>query len=825
MSDKTEQISMDKIVPINIAEEMKKSYIDYAMSVIVARALPDVRDGLKPVHRRILYSMNELNLEPNKAYKKSARITGDVMGKYHPHGNAAIYDAMVRMAQDFSMRYMLVDGHGNFGSMDGDEPAAERYTEARLSKIAMQMLTDIEKDTVDFVPNYTEELKEPSVMPARYPNLLANGVQGIAVGMATNIPPHNLSEIIDAVVKIIDDLAIGIETDIESILEIIKGPDFPTKATILGISGIKQAYKTGKGKITIRSTCEIVPMKNNREMIVVTELPYQVNKAKLIEKIADLVRDKKIDGISDIRDESDRKGLRIAIELKKDANANVVLNLLYKFTSLQETFSIAMLALYKNEPKILNLMQILGYYLEHQEDVITKRTNFDLSKALARLHIVEGFLKALDYIDEIISIIRANREISKSKEMIIDKFDFSQIQADAIVEMRLRALSGLEKEKLKNEEGNLNQNISYLKSLLADKNLLRSVIKSEILDIKKKFADERRTKIIAEESEIDIEDLIPQSECVITITRMGYIKRIPLDTYNVQKRGGKGVSGLKTREEDIIKNFFIANTHDDIIFITSGCKAYKLKSYQIPEASRQAKGTAIVNLLKLDSASQIAGVVVVSDYSKGYLTTISKFGIIKRTPMASYKNINKGGVKALGLKENDSLVSVLHTTGNDEIFIATANGMGVRFKEELTRESASRGATGIIATRPRTNDYVVGAEILSESKKILFVTENGYGKCTEYKEFRMQKHGGIGTKTYNITPKTGNIISIASMAEKEEILLINSNGIIIRIKTDTIRTCGRVASGVKLIELSNNAKVIGIAKIQDEEDASGIDSV
>ncbi|MCL2396920.1 MAG: DNA gyrase subunit A [Defluviitaleaceae bacterium] len=807
---------IDKIIAVNIEDEMKKSYIDYAMSVIVARALPDVRDGLKPVHRRILHSMNELNLDPGKPYKKCARITGDVMGKYHPHGNASIYDALVRMAQDFSMRYMLVDGHGNFGSMDGDEAAAERYTEARLSPIAMEMITDIEKDTVDFVPNYTEELKEPSVMPARYPNLLVNGSSGIAVGMATNIPPHNLTECINAVVKIIDNLVEeGRETDIIELMSIITGPDFPTGATIHGTSGIRSAYMTGRGKVVQRAVCEIEPMGNGREMIVVTEMPYQVNKGKMQEKMADLVKDKRIEGISDIRDESDRNGVRVVIELKKDANPHVVLNLLYKYTQLQESFGINMLALVKGEPRVLNLKELLTYYLEHQKEVVTRRTQFDLNKAQKRIHLVEGFLKALDFIDEIIAIIRANREISVSKGIIIERFGFSAEQADAIVEMRLRALSGLERERLEKEFDSLTALIEYLQSILGDEKILLGVIREEILVVRDKFGGDRRTQIVPHEGEIEIEDLIDQEMCVITLTHMDYVKRQPLSTYKIQHRGGKGVLGLTTRDEDLIKRIFIASTHSDVVFITTSGRAYRLRAYQIPESGRAAKGSAIVNLLNLNPGEKIAGVIVVDDYDTGYLTTITKDGMVKKTALKAYENINKGGLTALKMNEGDALVAALVTNGEDDIFMASTGGSGLRFSEKGMNARA-RVALGYKTMNLDRDDYIIGAEIVAEDMKLLFVSEKGFGKCTEYDEFRAQGRRGKGLKAYNCTAKTGRLIGISSVNDREELMLINSDGIIIRIRISDINTVGRNTSGVKLINLTEGMTVVGLAKIAEE---------
>ncbi|MCL2353199.1 MAG: DNA gyrase subunit A [Defluviitaleaceae bacterium] len=813
--------NINKIVNANIADEMKKSYIDYAMSVIVARALPDVRDGLKPVHRRILYSMNELNLEPSKPYKKCARITGDVMGKYHPHGDGAIYDALVRMAQDFSLRYPLVDGHGNFGSMDGDGAAAPRYTEARLSKIAMEMITDIEKNTVDFAPNYTEELKEPKVMPARYPNLLVNGSSGIAVGMATNIPPHNLNEIIDAVVKLIDDkVETGEDTDINDLLRIVTGPDFPTGANILGMSGIKSAYLTGRGRVVMRASCEIEPMPGHagREIIVIREMPYQVNKGKVQEKIADLVKDKKIDGISDIRDESDRNGVRVVIELKKDANANVVLNLLYKYTQLQESFGVNMLALVNGEPKVLNLKQVLVHYLDHQKEVVTRRTQFDLDRAEKRKHLVEGFLKALDFIDEIIAIIRGNREVSGengSKAIIMERFGFTQAQADAIVEMRLRNLSGLEREKLQDEFNKLMEVIAYLQSILADEHKLLGVIRDEIIIVKNKFGDERRTKILHDDGEIDIEDLIDEEICVITLTHLDYVKRTTLDTYKTQSRGGRGVLGLTTRDEDIIKKIFISSTHDDVLFITTRGRAHKLRAYQIPESGRAAKGNAIVNLLNLNSDEKVAAVITANDYTKGYLTMITRQGIIKRTPFSAFEKINKNGLLALNIKDGDSLEFALHTTGEEEIFMASHKGKGIRFAESAVREMG-RQASGNRTMKLDEDDYIVGAEVVRAEGKLLFASENGFGKMTTEDEFRTQGRRGKGLIAYKPNDKTGNLVGIASVVDEDEVMLINSNGVIIRIRAKDIRTTGRSAAGVKLINLEPDVTVVGLVKISQE---------
>lgn len=810
--------SIDKIVNVDIENEMKKSYIEYAMSVIVSRALPDVRDGFKPVHRRILYAMNELNLDPNKPYKKSARIVGDTMGKYHPHGDSSIYDAMVRMAQDFSMRYMLVDGHGNFGNIDGDGAAASRYTEARLSKISVHMLSDIEKNTVDFVPNYTEEFNEPSVLPSRFPNLLVNGSSGIAVGMSTNIPPHNLKEIIDAVVKVIDNhIEENRETDVEEIIKIVKGPDFPTAANILGTQGIKSVYRTGRGKIRIRANTFIETTSNNREYIIVDELPYQVNKARLLEKIAELVKNKKIEGISDLRDESDRVGMRIVIEIKKDANANVILNQLFKFTQLQETFGCIMLALVKNEPKVLNLLEIITHYINHQKDVVTRRSEFDLNKALKRDHILQGFIIALDFIDEVIKIIRGSKDTSTAKENLMERFKFSEPQVTAIVEMRLRSLTGLERDKIEKELAELKLLIAELTAILANENKLYSVIKEELLIIKNKFGDDRRTKIIIDEGEIDIEDLIDEEMNVITMTHLNYIKRLPLDTYKIQNRGGKGIIGMQTRDEDIVSNLFITSTHNYILFFTNLGRVYRIKAYQIPEVGRTARGMAIVNLLSLEPDEKIAAILPVRNFSDdNYLMMVTKLGIVKKTKLSLFGNIRTNGLFAINIRDNDELISVLCTDGKKDVFLATRNGVGIRFNEKSIR-SLGRKTSGVRGIRLREEDVVIGAGIIDEHYKILFVCENGYGKCTNSKEFTKQARGGKGNKTHKITEKTGKIVDINFVNDKEEVMLINSNGVIIRIRVCDIATTSRVAQGVKLINLSEDVKVISTAKIFEED--------
>ena len=806
---------IDKMVTVDINKEMKKDYIEYAMSVIIARALPDVRDGLKPVQRRILYSMNEMNLDPSKGYRKSARIVGDTMGKYHPHGDSSIYDAMVRMAQNFSMRYMLVDGHGNFGSIDGDGAAASRYTEARMSRITAEMLADIEKDTVDFEPNYDGNEKEPVVLPSRIPNLLVNGSSGIAVGMATNIPPHNLGEAVDGVVKIIDNKVSGRDTDVEELMEVVKGPDFPTGANILGRSGIRAAYKTGRGKIIIRSEAEIESLPNGRERIVVTEIPYQVNKARLVEKIADLVKDKKIEGISDILDESAGDDIKITIDIKKDYNANVILNQLFKYTQLQESFGVIMLALVDGKPEILNLKEMLSLYLRHQENVVTRRTQFDLDKAEKRAHILEGLMIAIDNIDEVIKTIRESYD--DAKERLMDKFGLSELQAQSILEMQLRRLQGLEREKIEEEHKALMEKIAYFKTILADENKLLGVIKDEILATKSKYADPRRTKIVNNPGDIDIEDLIEDEVNVITLTHRNYVKRTPLDTYKSQNRGGKGIIGMQTRDEDFIKDLFVSSTHDTMLFFTNMGRVYKLKGYEIPEAGRTARGTAIVNLLEIQPEEKINAIIPVREFSPDtYLVMITKEGVIKKTDMMSYSNIRKGGLNAVNLRDDDQLISVMVTDGNKEIFVATHDGMGIKFDENDVRPMG-RTATGVRAIKLRENDYVVSAGIVDESLKVLNVTENGFGKRTDVSEFNLQKRGGMGVKIHNITDKTGKINGTLMVGEDEEIMIITSEGIIIRLRVNDISCIGRTSQGVKLINLDEGVKVAGIAKIAADQ--------
>ncbi|MBE6007734.1 MAG: DNA gyrase subunit A [Lachnospiraceae bacterium] len=804
----------DKIVNIDIEEEMRKCYIDYAMSVIVARALPDVRDGLKPVQRRILFSMGEMNLDPSKPYKKSARIVGDVMGKYHPHGDSSIYQAMVRLAQNFSMRYMLVDGHGNFGSIDGDGAAASRYTEARMSRIAVELLADIDKNTVDFIPNYDENEKEPTVLPSRIPNLLINGSNGIAVGMATNIPPHNLGEVIDGVVKLIDDKIEDKETDVEDLLDIIKGPDFPTGAKILGRSGIRAAYRTGRGKIVMRSTAEIETADNGRERIVISEIPYQVNKARLVEKIADLVKEKRIEGISDLLDESAGDDIRIVVDIKRDANANVVLNQLYKYSSLQESFGVIMLALVDGKPKVLNLKEMLDEYLKFQFEVVTRRTKFDLEKAERRAHILEGYRIALDNIDEVIKIIRESYD--DGKENLMKRFGFSEIQAQSILDMQLKRLQGLEHEKIDNEYNELMAKIKYFNALLADDKLLYGVIKDEITAIGTKYADPRRTEIINNPGEIDIEDLIEDEMSVITLTNLNYIKRLPLDTYKSQNRGGRGIIGMQTREEDFVKDIFLSSTHDNLMFFTSNGRVYKTKCYEIPEAGRTARGTSVVNMLEINNGEKITSIIPYTDFSEGMnLVMITKHGVIKKTDMSGYANIRRGGIHAINLNEGDELISVFITDGTKDIFIATNHGMGIRFNENDARPMG-RTATGVRGIKLRGDDYVVGAQIIDDECMVLNVTEKGYGKRTNADEFKVQLRGGTGVKIQNVTEKTGKLIGISIVKGKEELMLITSEGIIIRIRTNEISNIGRVSQGVKLMNLTEGVNVVSIAKIDEE---------
>ncbi len=804
-----------KIVERDIEEEMKTAYIDYAMSVIVSRALPDVRDGLKPVHRRILYTMYEDGLTSDKPYRKSATTVGDVLGRYHPHGDASVYDAMVRMAQTFSLRYPLIDGHGNFGSIDGDGAAAYRYTEARMSKISELMLTDIEKNTVDFIPNFDDRLQEPAVLPAKIPALLINGSSGIAVGMATNIPPHNLTEVINGIVKIIDDDNV---TD-EQLMQIIKGPDFPTGGMILGRDAIKQAYTTGRGKITVRAEAEIEEMSNGRQKIIVTSLPYQVNKARLIENIANLVKEKRIEGISELRDESDRENaVRIHIGLKKDANARVVLNQLYKNTQMQDTFGIIMLALVDGEPKILTLRQCLDYYINHRKDVILRRTKFELDKALARAHILEGLKIALDNIDEVINIIRNSYD--DAKERLMKRFGLSDIQAQAILDMRLKTLSGLQREKIEEEYNELMKLIAHLREILGSETLVFQIIKEELLEIKEKYGDERLTKIVAAEGEFNDEDLIKEEQMVVALTHFGYIKRMPIDTYRSQRRGGKGITGISTREEDFVKQIFTTSTHDTVLFFSNKGKLYRLRGYEIPEAGRTAKGTAIVNLLSLDAGEKISAIIPIQSFEDGkYLLMATKNGLIKKTPLKEYDSSRKTGLLAINLKDDDELIDVRLTDGEDNVVLVTSKGMCITFDEKDVRP-VGRSAQGVLGIRLDDDDFVIGMEsILANNKNatLLAITENGFGKRTEVDEYRVQNRGGRGVITYKITPKTGNIVGIRMASEDEDVMLITNSGTIIRIKVKDVSILGRATQGVTLMRTTGEERVVSIETIAPEE--------
>ena len=808
----------DQIHDVDLKKTMETSYIDYAMSVIAQRALPDVRDGLKPVQRRVLYSMIELNNGPDKPHRKCARIVGDTMGKYHPHGDSSIYGALVNMAQDWSTRYPLVDGHGNFGSVDGDGAAAMRYTEARLSKISMEMLADINKDTVDFIPNFDETEKEPTVLPSRYPNLLVNGTTGIAVGMATNIPPHNLREIINAVVKIIDnEVEEDRQTEIEELLNIVKGPDFPTGAMILGTTGINEAYRTGRGKIRVRAVTNIEPMQNGKNRIVVTELPYMVNKARLIEKIAELVRDKKIDGITDLRDESDRQGMRVCIELRRDVNPNVVLNLLYKHTQMQDTFGVIMLALVDNQPKVLNLCQMLNYYLDHQKDVVTRRTKYDLNKAEERAHILEGLLVALDHIDEVINIIRSSANIAEAKSRLIERFSLTDVQAQAIVDMRLRALTGLEREKIEGEYAGLMERIAELKAILADEKKLLGVIREEILLIADKYGDERRTSIGFDEYDISMEDLIPVTNTVITMTKLGYIKRMSLDNFRAQNRGGKGIKGMETIDEDYIEDLLMTTSHHYMMFFTNTGRVYRMKAYEIPEAGRTARGTAIINLLQLQPGEKITAVIPIKEYTEGhYLFMATKNGIVKKTPITDYANVRKTGLAAITLREDDELIEVKKTDNEQDIFLVTKYGQCIRFNERDVR-STGRTSMGVIGMNLTDGDKVVGMQMESQGDSLMIVSEKGLGKCTLTSEFTAQNRGGKGVKCYKITEKTGNIIGVKAVNQNDEMMLITTEGIIIRIKVSDTALLGRVTSGVKLMNLSEDVTVASIAKVREDK--------
>ncbi|MGN8801168.1 DNA gyrase subunit A [Candidatus Merdisoma sp. HCP28S3_D10] len=808
----------DKIHDVDLKKTMEDCYIDYAMSVIAARALPDVRDGLKPVQRRVLYSMIELNNGPDKPHRKCARIVGDTMGKYHPHGDSSIYGALVNMAQDWSTRYPLVDGHGNFGSVDGDGAAAMRYTEARLSKISMEMLADINKNTVDFVPNFDETEKEPSVLPSRFPNLLVNGTTGIAVGMATNIPPHNLREVVKAVVKLIDNrIEEDRDTTIEEILKIVKGPDFPTGAEILGTRGIEEAYRTGRGKIRVRAVTNIETMSNGKSRIVVTELPYMVNKARLIEKIAELVKEKRIDGITYIGDESSREGMRINIELRKDANASVILNQLYKHTQLQDTYGVIMLALVNNEPKVLNLLDMLKYYLLHQEDVVTRRTRYDLNKAEERAHILKGLLIALDHIDEVIQIIRGSRSTPEAKQKLMDRFELDDVQAQAIVDMRLRTLTGLEREKLEAEYKALMEQIDYLKGILADEKKLLGVIKEEITVIADKYGDDRRTSIGFDEFDLSMEDLIPEEDVVITMTNLGYIKRMTTDNFKSQNRGGKGIKGMQTINEDYIEDLMMTTTHHYIMFFTNTGKVYRLKGYEIPEASRTSRGTAIINLLSLQPGEKITAVIPIKEYEEGkYLFMATRNGLVKKTAIREYSNVKKSGLVAINLRDNDELIEVKYTNNEQDVFLITKYGMCIRFRETDVR-ATGRASMGVIGMNLTDQDEIVAMQVRSQGEYLLVVSEKGLGKRTGMDEFTVQNRGGKGVKCYKITDKTGNVVGAKAVNEDNEVMLITTEGIIIRIPCGGISIVGRIASGVKLMNVdSENVSVASIAKVREQ---------
>ncbi|MFQ9510070.1 MAG: DNA gyrase subunit A [Lachnospiraceae bacterium] len=816
----------DKVHDIDLKKTMEDSYIDYAMSVIASRALPDVRDGLKPVQRRVLYSMIELNNGPDKPHRKCARIVGDTMGKYHPHGDSSIYGALVNLAQDWSTRYPLVDGHGNFGSVDGDGAAAMRYTEARLSKISMEMLADINKDTVDFIPNFDETEKEPVVLPSRYPNLLVNGATGIAVGMATNIPPHNLRETINAVVKIIDNKVLeNRETDIEEVLDIIKGPDFPTGATILGKRGIEQAYRTGRGKIKVRAVTNIEPMQNGKHRIVVTELPYMVNKARLVEKIAELVKDKRVDGITDIRDESSREGMRVCVELRRDVNPNIVLNQLMKHTQLQDSFGVNMLSLVNNEPRVMNLLDMLRYYLKHQEDVVTRRTKYDLNKAEERAHILEGLLIALDNIDEVIQIIRGSSSVQVAKARLMERFAFSDTQSQAIVDMRLRALTGLEREKLENEYRELQEKIAELKAILADEKKLLMVIREEIMIIAAKYGDDRRTAIGFDDEDFSAEDLIARENTVITMTKLGYIKRMSVDNFKSQNRGGKGIKGMQTIDEDYIEDLLMTTTHHYIMFFTNLGRVYRLKTYEIPEASRTARGTAIVNLIQLLPDEKVTAIITKEEYEEDeYLFMATKKGMVKKTPMNEYANIRKTGLQAINLREDDELIEVKVTDNTKDIFLVTKLGQCIRFKETDVRPTG-RTSMGVRGMNLDGEDEVVGMQMNTQGDTLLTVSELGYGKRTSLDEFGCQNRGGKGVKCYRINDKTGNIVGVKAVQQHQEIMIITTEGVIIRIKVSDISVLGRNTSGVKVMNInaSTDIRVASIAKVRESEEETEIE--
>lgn len=803
-----------KLIQHEINKEMKDSYIDYAMSVIVGRALPDVRDGLKPVHRRILYGMSGLGVTPDKPHKKSARIVGEVMGKYHPHGDSSIYDAMVRLAQPFNIRYTLVDGHGNFGSVDGDGAAAMRYTEARMTPLALQMLRDIEKETVDFTPNFDGEEKEPEVLPSRFPNLLVNGSNGIAVGMATSIPPHNLCEVIDAAVKLIDEP----EATVEDLIKIVKGPDFPTGAIIMGKSSVREAYRTGQGKAVVRAVAEIEETSHGKQQIIVTEIPYQVNKARLIEKIADLVRDKRVEGITAIRDESNRKGMRIVIELKRDTNANIVLNRLYKHTQMQDSFSMIMLALVDGRPKILNLREIIIEYLKHQREVVTRRTIFDKKKAEARAHILEGYLIALDNIDEIIRIIRSS--YNDAKEKLMERFDLSEIQAQAILDMQLRRLQGLEKEKIESEYQELLKKIAYYAELLADEKKLMGVVKDELIEIRDKWGDKRKTRIKADAQELDEEDLIEEEKVCITLTHLGYVKRVPVDTYRAQKRGGKGITGLTTRDNDFVKNMIMTSTHDYLMFFTNTGKAHRIKAYEIPEATRTAKGTPVVNFLNLLQRERVTAVIPIKEFAEDrFLVGVTKDGIIKKTALANFDTNRKTGLIAMNLKEGDQLIDIRETSGNNNVIIVTKHGKCISFSEEDVRPMG-RIAGGVRAIKLEKDDEVVSMELVEPGQELLVVTEKGYGKRTKVEEYKIQVRGGKGLLTYDKTKfkKTGQLVGAMVVDDDDDVMLINSNGIIIRMQAKEISRLGRATQGVKIMNVADDVNIIALAKVAREDE-------
>ena len=812
-----EDLTYDKIEQVDLKNTMETCYIDYAMSVIAARALPDVRDGLKPVQRRVLYSMMELNNTPDKPHRKSARIVGDTMGKYHPHGDSSIYGALVNMAQEWSMRNVLVDGHGNFGSVDGDGAAAMRYTEARLSKIATELLADINKDTVDFVPNFDETEKEPTVLPSRYPNLLVNGTTGIAVGMATNIPPHNLGETIDAVVKIIDNhIEEDRDTEIEEVMDIVKGPDFPTGAMILGTKGIEEAYRTGRGKIRVRAVTDIETLANGKNRIIVTELPYMVNKARLIEKIAELVKDKKLDGITDLRDETNREGMRIVIELRRDVNPNIMLNHLFKHTQLQDTFGVIMLALVDNEPKVLNLLQMLNCYLDHQKDVVTRRTKFDLNKALERDHIVQGLLIALDHIDEVIQIIRNSENVTEAKNRLMERFDLTEIQANAIVEMRLRALTGLEREKLENEHKELLARIEYLRSILADEKVLLGVIKDEILAIRDKYADPRRTSIGYDLYDISNEDLVPNENTVIAMSSLGYVKRMTVDNFKSQHRGGRGIKGMSTIEDDYIEDLLMTTTHHYVMFFTNFGRVYRMKAYEIPESGRTSRGVAIINLLQLNPGEKISAIIPIKDMEEERnLFMVTKKGTVKKTPLSEFANIRKSGLIAINLRDDDELIEVKSTDKDTEIFLVTKFGMCIRFKETDVR-ATGRSSMGVIGMNLNDLDEIVGMQLDHQGDSLLVVSENGIGKRTDLSEFNLQHRGGKGVKCYKITEKTGNLVGVKAVNDDHEIMMITSAGVIIQIPMGDVSKIGRHTSGVKLINLERKVKVAKIAKVREK---------